>query len=119
MKHLLWSPNFLKSCYIQICDCEIFDYLYFLQWTHKPGNTHDIRALRKDVTDLMQKLHGEDAQAIPWDSRLNWVDNVCDRVSSTTFESLTRFWSFPFFFFSNKHHFWLVFLTARNSYIWG
>ncbi|CAN7004784.1 unnamed protein product [Brassica oleracea var. botrytis] len=53
----------------------------------------------------MQKLHGEDAQAIPWDSRLKWVDNVCDRVSSTTFESLTRFWSFPFFFFSNKHHF--------------
>uniref|UniRef100_A0A0D3AYF6 Uncharacterized protein n=1 Tax=Brassica oleracea var. oleracea TaxID=109376 RepID=A0A0D3AYF6_BRAOL len=52
---------------------------------HKPGNTHDIRALRKDVTDLMQKLHGEDAQAIPWDSRLKWVDNVCDRLVTVTY----------------------------------
>lgn len=62
----------------------------------KPGNPRH-RALRKDVTDLMQKLHGEDAQVILWDSRMKWVDKVCDRVSSTTFKSLIRFWSFSVF----------------------
>lgn len=66
-------------------------------FTNKPENPHDIRALCKDVTNLMQKLHGENAQAIPWNTRMKWVDKVCDRVSSTTFESLTRFWSFPVF----------------------
>lgn len=63
-------------------------------FTNKPESPHDIRALRKDMTDLMQKLHGKDAQAIHWDTRMKWVDKVCDRVSSTTFKSLTKFWRF-------------------------
>lgn len=63
----------------------------------KPGITDDINAIRKEVTDLMQILHGEDAQAIPWDTRMKWVDKVCERVSSTSLESLPGCGAFSFF----------------------
>ncbi|XP_048618535.1 uncharacterized protein LOC111202727 isoform X2 [Brassica napus] len=46
---------------------------------------HDISALRKDVTDLMQKLRGKDARAIPWATRKEWVDNICGRVLAVKF----------------------------------
>ncbi|CAF2145120.1 unnamed protein product [Brassica rapa] len=52
------------------------------------GNPLNIHDLRKDVTDLMQNLHGKAAKAIPWDTRKEWVDIICGRVSCTTLESL-------------------------------
>ncbi|CAL9232150.1 unnamed protein product [Arabidopsis halleri] len=45
----------------------------------KLGNPDDINALRRDVTDLMKKLRGEDAHIIPWDTRMKWVDKVYDQ----------------------------------------
>ncbi|KAG7557194.1 hypothetical protein ISN44_As11g031850 [Arabidopsis suecica] len=50
----------------------------------KPGNPDDIKALRRDVTDLMQKLRSEDAHAIPWDTRMKWVEKVCDELVEVT-----------------------------------
>ncbi|CAE6129142.1 unnamed protein product [Arabidopsis arenosa] len=50
----------------------------------KPGNPDDIKALRRDVTDLMQKLRSEDAHAIPWDTRMKWVEKVCDQLVEVT-----------------------------------
>ncbi|KAG7557196.1 hypothetical protein ISN44_As11g031870 [Arabidopsis suecica] len=56
----------------------------------KPGNPDDINALRRDVTDLMQKLRSEDAHAIPWDTRMKWVPSmkwvkkVCNQLVEVT-----------------------------------
>lgn len=61
------------------------------------GNPLNIHDLRKDVTDLMQNLHGKEAKAIPWDTRKEWVDIICGRVSCTTLESLPGFGAFQFF----------------------
>ncbi|KAF3489569.1 hypothetical protein F2Q69_00052426 [Brassica cretica] len=55
---------------------DIIDVVFMSLDTCLFGNPHDIRALRKDVTDLIQKLHGEDAKAIPWDTRKEWVLTV-------------------------------------------
>ncbi|CAN7000292.1 unnamed protein product [Brassica rapa subsp. trilocularis] len=46
---------------------------------------HYVSALRKDVTDLMQKLRGKDAEAIPWATRKEWFDNIRGRVLAAKF----------------------------------
>ncbi|RID63193.1 hypothetical protein BRARA_E02216 [Brassica rapa] len=33
----------------------------------------------------MQKLRGKDAEAIPWATRKEWVDNICGRVLAAKF----------------------------------
>ncbi|XP_020878281.1 uncharacterized protein LOC9308516 isoform X2 [Arabidopsis lyrata subsp. lyrata] len=43
-----------------------------------------ITGLKKDVTDLMHKLRSEDAHAIPWDTRMKWVEKVCDQLVEVT-----------------------------------
>ncbi|CAA7039131.1 unnamed protein product [Microthlaspi erraticum] len=45
---------------------------------------HVLYTLRRDLSDLMQIIYGKDADAIPFATRLRWVDDVCIRVRIAT-----------------------------------
>ncbi|XP_019086068.1 PREDICTED: probable ADP-ribosylation factor GTPase-activating protein AGD8 [Camelina sativa] len=41
----------------------------------------DVCGLRKEVTELKQKLHAQDADGIPIATRRDWVHKVCDQIT--------------------------------------
>ncbi|VVA90179.1 unnamed protein product [Arabis nemorensis] len=48
------------------------------------SHRHAIYALRREVTDLMQKFHAEDADSIPFTTRSKWISQVTDRIVHAT-----------------------------------